>query len=219
MKAVNEILTNKKNWTKLASLVLGTATLALLATACSNNSGGGSPAPIAVPLVATGAGGYGLPTCPSCTSTQTFISNAVADAVTGSTVISELDVYFYGSGVVQSQPGIQTAPYYGQVAATGRFYLAQALPNCNVPAGTYTYTTVTPGVFGANGIGTSFDNITLQVNGAPLEMVISGDLTVQTPPSVGQDGNTYPYRMMLTTFVIENTSTPGMYCNLSLELQ
>lgn len=203
----------------IGALVLGSA-LMLLNTACPSNSGGGAPAPIPVPVVATGAGGYGVPTCSGCPANEAFLTNGIADASSGGAIAAELNVFFYGDASILSQTqvsGSYSQPYYGAVAAAGRFYLAQPLPQCNVTAGTYTFTTVSPGVFGANGVGTSFDNIILNVNGTPIQLQISGDLQAQTPASTGQDGQTYPYRLVMTTFIVKRTDTYA-YCNLSLEL-
>ncbi len=224
MKTVQTIkakLFGAKGMMKMGGALALAAVLSVLATACSNNGGGGSPVyyPPAVTTL-TGAGGYGVPTCAGCPPSEALITNGIADASAGGAIAAELNVYFYGDASILAQqqvPGASSAPYYGAVAAAGRFNLTQPLTQCNVPPGPYTFTTVSPGVFGANGIGTSFDNIILNVNGAPIQLQISGDLQPATPAAVGQDGQPYPYRLMLTTFIVKRTDTYA-YCNLSLEM-
>lgn len=212
----------KTEWMRYFAYALSAVTIAIAASACGKKDGGGGGGAVAV------VPGYGA-SCVGCTATMTgLVASGNARSmgyVNGAWVEqAELSLNFYGEAAgVTGTGGGYYGGYRGAVAASGvmRVRVAKAptapvgypggypATGCNVPAGDYQITTLTPGVWS----GQSFQNLQVQAAG-PVVLRLDlrvGMIQAATPALVDWGGQTFPYFVKTQAWVTPISG--GGYCN------
>lgn len=205
MKGPNQI--HKQTWSRFFALTIAAFAIAIGATACGNKDegGGGGPVGIAYPPGVSGS-------CVGCPTSTTLVSSALGKSWDYNNVEqAQLSLNFYGDAAAVTAAQNSGSLYYsGQIIVGGvlRVRVAKAAPGCNIPAGDYTVSTLTPGQWQ----GQIFSTIQLQAVGpTTLQLTMNrNSIFAVSPAAVDWAGATFPYRIVSQVYV---TSILGGFCN------